>query len=290
VAVARQELHVLHRQVELVAARILEREALVRRAQRRDGLEPGIAPDAVVRVDDEVAGGQRRGVGEEVLLPPPSLRSADEAVAEDVLLGDHREPRRLEARLEFEHGDMKAVRLHVRDAGDLGDAGEALVLQQARHALAGTGRVGRDDDGGTAPALLDVTGERSEEIGAVGLPLGREAPPRAPARVDHAGAERLGQGDELADRPTGQRGVPCGLVEIEQLRRDRLVGTRAPGLRAHRLDPRGVLLGQGAPAAGPGGVEAVVEGERRARQVVEDRLEPVVEERQPVFEALVLAS
>jgi hypothetical protein len=42
VAVARQELDILDRQVELVAAGVFEREAFVRRAHGGDGLEPPV--------------------------------------------------------------------------------------------------------------------------------------------------------------------------------------------------------------------------------------------------------
>ncbi|WP_293843259.1 hypothetical protein [Sphingopyxis sp.] len=47
-----------------------------------------VAADAVVQVDDEVAGRQRREFGEESVGALAALLAADEAVAEDVLFGE----------------------------------------------------------------------------------------------------------------------------------------------------------------------------------------------------------
>jgi hypothetical protein len=290
VAVAGQKFDVLDRQVELVAAGIFEGEAFVRGTHRGDGLEPGIAPDAVVGMDDQVSHRQHGRVGQEVLRPPAALRPADQPVAEDVLLGDHRETRRLEPALELEDRDVHAALTEVRGAGDLLDPGDALVLQEPRHPFAGAGGIGRDDDGRALATVLDVPREGREEVGALRLPLRRKAAPGAAPRVDHARAERLRQRGELANRPGAESRTPVGLAEIEEIRRDRLVGRGAARLRRHRLDPGAVLLGERFPARGAGRLEPIVEGDRRPRQVVEDGLEPVVEERQPMLEALMLAT
>ena len=63
-AVARQKLDVLDRQEQLVAAGIMELQAVVRRAGRLDGLQADEAADAVVDMDDEIAGGERRDFGQ----------------------------------------------------------------------------------------------------------------------------------------------------------------------------------------------------------------------------------
>ena len=59
-AVARQQLDVLDRQEQPAVAGIVDLEAVMRRARRLDGLQADEAADAVVDVDDDVAGRQRR--------------------------------------------------------------------------------------------------------------------------------------------------------------------------------------------------------------------------------------
>ena len=54
-AVAREDVDILDRDVELVAAGIVERDAIVRRLADRDLGQPLVAADAVIGVDDEVA-------------------------------------------------------------------------------------------------------------------------------------------------------------------------------------------------------------------------------------------
>ena len=65
-AVARQELDVLDRQEQLVAAGIMDFEAIVRRAGGLDGAQAHEAADAVIDVDDEIAGGEARHFGDEI--------------------------------------------------------------------------------------------------------------------------------------------------------------------------------------------------------------------------------
>ena len=54
-AVARQDVDILDRHVELVAAGIVERDAIVRRLLDRDLGQALVAADAVIGVDDEIA-------------------------------------------------------------------------------------------------------------------------------------------------------------------------------------------------------------------------------------------
>ena len=87
-AVARQQLDILDRQEQLVAAGILDFEAIVRRARRLDRLQAHESADAVLDVDDEIASGQRRHFGDEIgLRRAPPLRP-HEPIAENVLLAD----------------------------------------------------------------------------------------------------------------------------------------------------------------------------------------------------------
>ena len=65
-AVAAQQLDVLDRQIELVAALIDHLEAIMRLAGGLDGGEADEAADAVVGVDHEIADREARGFGEHV--------------------------------------------------------------------------------------------------------------------------------------------------------------------------------------------------------------------------------
>ena len=66
-AVARQQLQVFDRQEQPVAAGVMDLQAIVRRARRLDRLQADEAADAVVDMDDEIAGAQRRGFRQHVL-------------------------------------------------------------------------------------------------------------------------------------------------------------------------------------------------------------------------------
>ena len=75
--VARQELDILHRKKELVAARVVKLETGMRRAHRLDGRKADEAPDAVIDMHDDVAGGERRRFADDVLgLASPGATSA----------------------------------------------------------------------------------------------------------------------------------------------------------------------------------------------------------------------
>jgi hypothetical protein len=80
-----------------------------------------------------------------------------------------------------------------------------------------------------------------------------------------------------------QRLRPGAAVEIHLLRRHRLVGRRAERLGLARIAPRRVVLADQLEALADRFVRHVVERHRCARQIVEQRIETVVEQRQPVF-------
>ena len=116
-AVARQKLDILDRQEQLVAAGIVDLEAVVRRAGGLDGAQADEAADAVIDMHDDVAGGEARDLGDEVLRALRRPARANEAVAENVLLGDHRDIGGDETGIEAEHRerDLRArQRLRLR--------------------------------------------------------------------------------------------------------------------------------------------------------------------------------
>ena len=93
-----------------------------------DRLEPQVLADAVVQVDHEVAAVERRELGEEGVRILAPLAPADQAVAEQVLLGDQ---------LELVVGEAGVERQHHRHRRALGGQPERFlpglgVLQRGR--------------------------------------------------------------------------------------------------------------------------------------------------------------
>jgi hypothetical protein len=102
-AVSGEQLDIFHRQEQLVAAGIVDLEAIMRCAGGFDGAQPHEAADAVVDMNDEIAGGEARHLGDEILRPACGPARAHQTVAQDVLLADHRYVGGLEPALESQH-------------------------------------------------------------------------------------------------------------------------------------------------------------------------------------------
>lgn len=66
-AVARQQFDVLDRQEQLVAAGVMQLKAIVRMARRLDRPQADETADAVIDMDDEIAGRERRRLGDKIL-------------------------------------------------------------------------------------------------------------------------------------------------------------------------------------------------------------------------------
>ncbi len=114
-AVAGEQFEVFDRQEQPVAAGVVNLQAIVRRARRLDGLQADEAADAVVDVDDEIAGGQRRGFRQHVLRTPLALDLPHKPVAENVLFADDGEVGGLEAVLQRDDGErQRAAPLALR--------------------------------------------------------------------------------------------------------------------------------------------------------------------------------
>ena len=64
----------------------------------------------------------------------------------------------------------------------------------------------------------------------------------------------------------------------------------AEGFPLQRLDPRFVVVGDLLEALGAGVVIERIEGDHGVGQIIEQRLEPLMEQWQPMLHALVLAS
>ena len=77
----------------------------MRRAGGRDRLQAGEAPDAVIDMNDEVAGRKARGLGDEIVGATHGAARAHKSVAENILLADDGRVGGLEAGFDAEHGE-----------------------------------------------------------------------------------------------------------------------------------------------------------------------------------------
>ena len=120
--------------------------------------------------------------------------------------------------------------------------------------------------------------------GARAAPLwANTGPGRPPPSMPGASSGRA-NGREREQRPPGQHGVPAGAVEIQPRRRHRAVRH----LAVARRQPAGlVVVGDHFQPGGQHLVGLVVEAARGARDIVEQRLHALVEQRHPVLHARV---
>ena len=242
-------------------------------------------------MNDEIAGRQRLRLGQEVFRPPALLGTADQPVAQHVLFGDDRQALRLEPVLQRPDGQPEAA-LPLADVADVargGRRGDPLVLQKAPEAFARTFGIGGDDNRAILQARFQVVGEGTEKADVFKLALGREIAPDAPAGIQNARPGGLRQGDKLDRAVPGDGTLPRRVVKVKKPRRAGLVDRIEPVAVLQRDQARLVLVGDPVPPREAGGRKLVVQHDRGAGQVVEQRLEPVVEERQPVFDTRVLA-
>ena len=193
-AIARQQLEILNRQEQPVAAGVVNFEAIMRRAGRFDRLQPDEATDAVVDMDDEIARAQRRGFGEHVLGAALALGYAHQSVAEHVLLADDRQILGLEAALERDHRQRQRASpraLSLRPRGDELLRLQAVLGQDMAQALARAVAPAGDDDLQAALAQSsDVAHGGVEDIDILIEPLGREIAADPGAAVDDTSALR----------------------------------------------------------------------------------------------------
>ena len=101
--------------------------------------KPDEAADAVIDMDDEIAGGKARHLGDEIFgalrLPP----RANEPLAQNVLLGDERDIGGLETGFDAEHGERDLVARQserLRPRRDRRQIGKAVLGKHMRHAFA----------------------------------------------------------------------------------------------------------------------------------------------------------
>ena len=283
--VAAEEFDVLDRKIKPVAAGIFQRHAIMRRAKRGDRLQPRVAADPVIDMDDQIAGGKRLSFGQEVLGFPAFFRATDQPFAEHVLFGDHRKARRREPVFQRPDGEKKAALAvrHVAHVADRPGPMDLFILQKPLQPFPRALGVGGDDHLPLCLARMNMIGQSAEKVDVLQLTLGREIAPDAPARVQHPRPRCLRKGDKLYHAMPRDRRLPPGVIEIQQPRRGGLVDRIQPILALHRLQSRVVLIRDPLPARQPGGGQLIVQHHRGAGEIVEQCLKPVVEEGQPVF-------
>ncbi len=130
-AVTGKKLDVLDRQKQLAAV-VLQFQAIVRRTGDFDGLETEIAADAVLDVGHQIAGRQRRRLGQEILRLAHAGVRPRHAVAEDVLFGNDDEIRGFETVLQSQHRQTGGASIHllrIRPIGDRTDGRQSMIGQ-----------------------------------------------------------------------------------------------------------------------------------------------------------------
>ena len=219
-AEARQHLDILDRHKQFVVVGVEHAHAVMRRAGDIDCLQCLVAADAVIGMNDEIAGRQGRRLGDELVEIASPPRGARQPVAENILLAEHDE--RLGREPLFERQDrepdrrrgQRRQRIAIGDAAQIGDA--ALV----QHGGEPVGRaLAKGGDRGLAAGFalgVEIVAHRLEQhdvgVGALGCEIARR--PRAGVElVDRSvgGGKRR----DLHDRPGRQRTLPFALVEIE---------------------------------------------------------------------------
>ena len=294
-AITAQHLDVLDGQIELVAALVDHLEAIMRLAGSLDGGEADEAADAVVGVDHEVADREARDFGEHVAAGL-GTRAAHQPVAEDVLLADDGEARRLEAGLERQHGEGGG-RLRRREnllpSLDTKRVADAVLGEKGGEALLGALAPAADEHAlAFALEACCVRDHGVEHVAAFALAFGGEGAPLPAAEGDHGGIARgvwMLEGIEHDPLPPLQRRLPVGLGEEQALGRHGIIRRRAEGLALERLFARLVMILDLLEPLRPRVVVQRIEGHDRVRQIVEQTLQPLMEQRQPMLHALMLA-
>ena len=131
-----------------------------------------------------------------------------------------------------------------------------------------------------------------EHIAAFALAFGGEGPTLPAAEGDHGGIPRgvwMLEGIEHDPLAPLQRRLPVVLGEEQALGRHGIVRRRAEGLALERLLARLVVILDLLEPLRPRVVVQRIEGHDRVRQIVEQNLQPLMEQRQPVLHALMLA-
>jgi hypothetical protein len=293
-AVARQQLQVFDRHEQLVAIGINQPQAVVWRLAQHQGLQAVEAADAVFDMNHQVALGKLGGLGEETFgIPLGALaRGPRDAVAQDVLLGDDGKIERLETPFELQNrrSDRAGGQfLGIGPGLDRGGFMGAVLLEQAHQPVAAAaGQAGEQDALVLLLAPGDVAGDLIEQVDIAALAFGREVVAGPPPGFQHDGIARggLGEGREFHLQRIGKEVFPGQFRQIEPLGRHRPVGRRfVLEMAGAILTAMVVVVADGLQAGVAGVAYTVIKHHDGVAEIGGNRLQPVVEQRQPVLQA-----
>src|SRR6185437_10372418 len=137
-SIARQKIDVLDREKQLVAAGIVDFEAIMRRPGGFDSLQADKPADAVIDVDHEIAGRQARRFGDKVFRATRASPWTHQSVAKDVLLAYDRSLIGFESG--FDAKDSKCNRLFRQrkdfiPVGNQPEIAKAVVGKHVTHSI-----------------------------------------------------------------------------------------------------------------------------------------------------------
>ena len=273
----------------------MQLQTIMGRACGLDGLEAHEAPDAVIDMDHEIACAQRARLQEEILRALGFAALVDEPVAQNVLLADDGEARRLEALLQPHNRQRRDALGQAQRVGERVDALALLQTMFAQHrgqALARTIRPASDDHPLAALFELAHMGDGGlENILRVVCALGREAAAGNGAAINDEplGGRRQRKGREARQRCGVQLLAPFLRRHVERVGLQGLVG----GARGVEIE-----LGFAGVVVIPDLREALarsvfgqrIQQQRRIAHIIEERVQLAIEQRQPMLHAHVSAA
>ena len=251
--------------------------------------------NAVVDMDDEVPGAEAGHLGDEISGALAAAPRPHQPVAQNVLLADDRELGGLEAGLEPEHREPHfGLRppQRIRKIGHVDEVDEPVVGEHVAHALARALAPQCDQDAlAVRLQRADVGGDGVVQI-AVGLgAFGGEIAslPRADLDDGAVAAFRHGERRHTGERHGPEPLRPFGFAEIEPVRRQRLV-RRAHGLGVERVAPRLIIIGDLREPLLGRVLDQRIEHDGRTRRIIEQSIELLVEQREPMLHAGIAAA
>ena len=266
----------------------------MRRADDVEGLQAFIAADAVLAVHDQIAELEVRRAGDEVLRPATAAAFPHQAVAQDVLFRDQDRVGGLETSLDRQDGQSHhiAVQLHgLVEAVHLRDRGDAGIAQHPAQPLARAVGVACHDDLPVRDEIGDVPGERLVDIGVGRRPFRCEIPALAAPQVMDCRTVAVAhvEGRQRRHRMAAQPVGPLLGRKVQGVGRQRAEDRARTALPlCDGLDgvgARDLIVGDGREALFGRVVRQMVQHDGGVADIVEQGLQPPIEDRQPVFHA-----